>query len=264
MTGEFPAQRSSNAENVSIWWRHHDELILTGDISSCHDVILRCHQTRLALWQPSNFNEYVIKRCEMCDHYLQLQLYISSETDGILGHYFRTKFVFVKTILVTKYVILNSSKSRKKRLLRPINKICYVTDSLTNERCTSKECLPQLFEESVVTSSTLVTCPSILFHGKHQRWQLLTLQIDLLKFKTFMEVYALIEVITSNATDGIFRRWGPIPSLLMHWLLKSPVHQQSCCWLCRANDMYFFSRLNLIYLGQTKSKMRFKMWIYLR
>ena len=23
VTGEFPAQRSSNAENVSIWWRHH-------------------------------------------------------------------------------------------------------------------------------------------------------------------------------------------------------------------------------------------------
>ena len=25
MTGEFPAQRASNAENVSIWWRHHEE-----------------------------------------------------------------------------------------------------------------------------------------------------------------------------------------------------------------------------------------------
>ena len=24
-TGEFPAQRASNAENVSIWWRHHVE-----------------------------------------------------------------------------------------------------------------------------------------------------------------------------------------------------------------------------------------------
>ena len=24
MTGEFPAQRASNAENVSIWWRNHD------------------------------------------------------------------------------------------------------------------------------------------------------------------------------------------------------------------------------------------------
>ena len=24
-TGEFPAQKASNAENVSIWWRHHEE-----------------------------------------------------------------------------------------------------------------------------------------------------------------------------------------------------------------------------------------------
>ena len=24
MTAEFPAQRASNAENISIWWRHHD------------------------------------------------------------------------------------------------------------------------------------------------------------------------------------------------------------------------------------------------
>ena len=23
-TGEFPAQMSSNAENASIWWRHHE------------------------------------------------------------------------------------------------------------------------------------------------------------------------------------------------------------------------------------------------
>ena len=23
-TGEFPAQRASNAEKVSIWWRHHE------------------------------------------------------------------------------------------------------------------------------------------------------------------------------------------------------------------------------------------------
>ena len=26
LTGEFPAQRASNVENVSIWWRHHDYL----------------------------------------------------------------------------------------------------------------------------------------------------------------------------------------------------------------------------------------------
>ena len=29
VTGEFPAQRASNAENVSIWWRHHDNIWVT-------------------------------------------------------------------------------------------------------------------------------------------------------------------------------------------------------------------------------------------
>ena len=32
MTGEFPAQRTSNAENVSIWWRHHGEVLKSGYI----------------------------------------------------------------------------------------------------------------------------------------------------------------------------------------------------------------------------------------
>ena len=26
--GEFPAQRASNAENVSIWWRHHEKMTI--------------------------------------------------------------------------------------------------------------------------------------------------------------------------------------------------------------------------------------------
>ena len=30
VTGEFPAQMASNAENVSIWWRHRD-ISLTAD-----------------------------------------------------------------------------------------------------------------------------------------------------------------------------------------------------------------------------------------
>ena len=35
VTGEFPGQRANNAENVSIWWRHHDDVcawFLDGDI----------------------------------------------------------------------------------------------------------------------------------------------------------------------------------------------------------------------------------------
>ena len=33
VTGEFPAQRASNAENVSIWWRHHGFLLLAWDLA---------------------------------------------------------------------------------------------------------------------------------------------------------------------------------------------------------------------------------------
>ena len=38
---EFPAQRASNTENVSIWWRHHDEIIFIPYIAllgfrTCH------------------------------------------------------------------------------------------------------------------------------------------------------------------------------------------------------------------------------------
>ena len=43
MTGEFPAQRASNAENVFIWWSHHDNLThLTGPLPSCTGAILLC------------------------------------------------------------------------------------------------------------------------------------------------------------------------------------------------------------------------------
>ena len=34
-TGEFPAQMASNAENVSIWWRHHD-IRLLASLSQFH------------------------------------------------------------------------------------------------------------------------------------------------------------------------------------------------------------------------------------
>ena len=32
VTGEFPVQRASNAESVSIWWRHHVILLLTWNL----------------------------------------------------------------------------------------------------------------------------------------------------------------------------------------------------------------------------------------
>ena len=42
VTGEFPSQRASDTENVSIWWRHHEQLFLIAHRSciagdSCDD-----------------------------------------------------------------------------------------------------------------------------------------------------------------------------------------------------------------------------------
>ena len=40
-TGEFPAQMASNAENVSIWWRHHE---------GCRWHSVLCKSGKWALW----------------------------------------------------------------------------------------------------------------------------------------------------------------------------------------------------------------------
>ena len=56
---------------------------------------------------------------------------------------------------------------------------------------------------------------------------------------------------------------GSIPCLLLRWLLKSAVHQQAWCWLRRTVNIYCCSRINFICLCQSKSKVKFQMWIYL-
>ena len=38
ITGEFPAQMASNAENVSIWWRHHGNSILDCMLVLSHNM----------------------------------------------------------------------------------------------------------------------------------------------------------------------------------------------------------------------------------
>ena len=35
VTGEFPAQRASDAENIFIWWRHHDTETLSVLLATC-------------------------------------------------------------------------------------------------------------------------------------------------------------------------------------------------------------------------------------
>ena len=41
VTGEFPAQRTSNAENVSIWWRHLEKKLPWYFHTMCIDLLIR-------------------------------------------------------------------------------------------------------------------------------------------------------------------------------------------------------------------------------
>ena len=50
VTGEFPAQRASNAENASIWWRHHDGKEIHSNPYH-FQVVLRLY----LLWLPMNY-----------------------------------------------------------------------------------------------------------------------------------------------------------------------------------------------------------------
>ena len=55
-----------------------------------------------------------------------------------------------------------------------------------------------------------------------------------------------ILITSSDAGDGVFRLQGSTTCLPMHWLLKSPVQQQTWYWLRRTDTVYCCSRLNCI------------------
>ena len=54
VTGEFPAQRASNAENVSIWWRHH--------------VIIMCGGSRLSITGGHTVIKFAIISIKVTQH----------------------------------------------------------------------------------------------------------------------------------------------------------------------------------------------------
>ena len=46
-TGEFSAQMASNAENVSIWWRHHVMILLTGLLDAVENISVKWHSIEI-------------------------------------------------------------------------------------------------------------------------------------------------------------------------------------------------------------------------
>ena len=63
VTGEFPAQRASNAENVSIWWRHHE-------ISSDHNINSLLHGASYRQPHKWSFQKSLLKSCDVWKNYL--------------------------------------------------------------------------------------------------------------------------------------------------------------------------------------------------
>ena len=83
VTGEFPAQRASNAENVSIWWRHHIDVFfdlrLNNDLANhtdadhlrhhCayYDFTVMAHVTVIHFFQDSKDREDQLGPVETAD-----------------------------------------------------------------------------------------------------------------------------------------------------------------------------------------------------
>ena len=97
-TGEFPAQRTSYAENVSIWWRHHEinasgpiykyDIVSAIDISVLYDMIpcnisarydismmgydarMVCYYTESIWYQDTIYQYYMMYQCDMINQYM--------------------------------------------------------------------------------------------------------------------------------------------------------------------------------------------------
>ena len=54
VTGKFPAQRASNAENVSIWWRHHVTFVGIDDVHSYNSAANHRCVWLLSWWSRGN------------------------------------------------------------------------------------------------------------------------------------------------------------------------------------------------------------------
>ena len=78
-TGEFHAQMASNAENISIWWRHHG--LVRIKIMFCADICTTWNNHKRVVWRQQLFNSWISftrfsLMVHICDKKMRLMLYI--------------------------------------------------------------------------------------------------------------------------------------------------------------------------------------------
>ena len=74
MTGEFPAQRASNAENISIWWRHHDisPLTLLSQEANTQYILLNMYMVLLCFALLRLRHQFLTDSCAFYPYHSEL------------------------------------------------------------------------------------------------------------------------------------------------------------------------------------------------
>ena len=105
MTGEFPAQRASNAENVSIWWRHHIHIAYQH-----HRVGLRSSLlSSIQLYQPNMIWSHV-SADEVCNTIRNSNNLIYDTLISIFWQIWRGHLNLLAITLSVQNIVLANSK----------------------------------------------------------------------------------------------------------------------------------------------------------
>ena len=113
-TGEFPAQRASNTEHVSIWWRHHEQMYLHAAVSiphSVHEYVCKTIRTEAAfidhILTDSSARDYIdgsyysdVIMCAMASQLTSVSIFYSAVCSGadLRKHHISASLAFVRGI----------------------------------------------------------------------------------------------------------------------------------------------------------------------
>ena len=112
VTGEFPAQRNSNAENISIWWRHH---VYTAFGLITKQPLSPPHHHSSFFWVSNKMPiASIFKRfdfhCESTTPYQRWLLAASAFTGCSLCYHFLSNFPPSGQTNLSQYILTPSSK----------------------------------------------------------------------------------------------------------------------------------------------------------
>ena len=124
-TGEFPAQMASNAENVSIWWRHHENLGNSSQICPPWDACFFQHFHLRHVW--------FYGKCSLCIYTDDNSLSNSAPSvDEVLSNLKHDHVIFLRWVKQNGRKSINFSSSCLHHVLKILNSRSMITSPLRN------------------------------------------------------------------------------------------------------------------------------------